>query len=648
MKYKTFVFCLAFMSPLVTVKAQNLIQNPGFEEGSANWRYAAECGEVKAGAGRNGSAGFVYRRTDPADYHVLRQEITLEPGRRYRFTAWGKPATPETSAGNIGIILEFSRKGVFLGTQYLGCTPEKGSDWRFYESVFTAGAAGTAYSLGIYMPQGSLGAFVADDLVIEPMPSQWRFALVHPWGATAQPGDELSFTSIYNDLPIAEQTVSLTVQKGESTVWEQTCPLRKDGTLRVTLPAWQPGDYHLLATLKDKGGTIRGTEDLPLKVVSKRSRKVEMSENGSLIVEGKPFYPIGAYTNGHFDNTEHEEMAALGYTCSLAYPVIADWSKLEDIEKYVGELDKCHRLGLKVIFCLKFHFDQSTDPASFRKMVGPWVERVKSHPALLAYYLMDEPVVAKAPVATACRRWLNTADPDHPVIAVFCNQMNINDFLNGVDITATDIYPFGNKTHDVQRQLMNLGAVREHGLPIWLVAQSYDMGNVIDADHYYPTAMEILAQGMAGYISDAGGLLYWSYYHIKRAAEPEKRLAEMKWAVGILKDVAPFALTRQSAEPPAWLAKARAEKTVFRFLENGRGEARLLVLAPNTPGTFRAELPEGVAFIHSATGLTTLETRTLIFRGEKACDCDAIALRLPQLETTGMDVMRHQPINAQR
>ncbi len=616
--------CLAQLA----ATAQNLVKNSGFEEGTAGWNYASECGEVVDGVGRNGSKGFVYRRTDVSDYHILRQDIKLQPGRRYSFSAWARPADAKTPFSNIGIILEFSKDGVFLGTQYMDSSPEEGTGWRHYHSEFTAGAEGTHYSLGIYMPQGRLGSFVADDIVIEPMASQWKFAMISPWGNTAQPGDELSFTSVFNDLPLAEQSVTLKFQQGNQTVATETLSLQTNGTVHFNLPAWKTGDYHVITTLTDSQGIIRGTAELPLKVVAKRTRKVEILPNGSFIVEGKPFYPIGAYSNGHFDNTEHAEMAELGYNCSLAYPMIADWSKLENMEKYVEELDNCERLGLKVIFCLDFHFKKLADNLeTFQRLVAPWVVRVKNHPALLAYYLMDEPAADKASFAMECRRWLNSIDSDHPVFAVFCNQMAINDFLNGIDCVGTDIYPFSHAVHSVKRQIINLGAIRGKGLPVWLVAQSYDMGNVIQCPHYYPTAMEILAQGMAGYISDAGGLLYWCYYHIKRVEEPEKRLAEMKWAVGILKDIAPFALAPQPAEMPAWLAKAKADKTVFRLLENGDGEARLLVLASNDPGTFRVELPDGLDFVGSATGLSTLQGRTLVFTGKTSCDCDAISLK---------------------
>ncbi len=629
MKIQSILICFAMMTTFALSSAQNLVKNPGFEEGTAEWKYAAECGEVVAGAGRDGSAGFIYRRTDPADYHILRQDVELEPGRRYRFSAWARPADAETPVGNIGIILEFSKDGVFLGTQYMDNEPEDGSDWRHYHSEFTAGAEGTSYSLGVYMPQGDLGSFVTDDIAITPVASEWRFGQILPWGNLGQPGDELSFASIYNDIPLDRQSVTLRFLDGDGDeVAKSTHAPGKDGTLRFVLPAWHPGDYRVLATLTDDGGTVRGAAELPLKVVAKRDRKVELSPNGSFIVEGKPFYAVGAYSNGHFDNTQHEEMAALGYNCSLPYPMVADWSKLENIDKYVEELDKCEKLGLKVIFCLVFHFRLSNDLKTFQKFVAPWLERVKDHPALLAYYLMDEPPFDKAQLAADCRRWLNQADPNHPVFAVFCNQMAINDFLNGVDCVGTDIYPFSNQVHSVKRQLINLGAIRGRGLPVWLVAQSYDMGNVIACPHYYPTGMEILAQGMAGYISDAGGLLYWCYYHINiNAPDPEKRLDEMKRAVAILKDVAPFALAPQAAEPPAWLAGAQADKTAWRYLEKDDGEARLLVLAANEPGTFRVELPEGMEFAGSATGLTTLQGRTLVFTGATACDCDAIALK---------------------
>ena len=627
MKIKAFIGIFALLATWVVV-AQNLVKNPGFEEGATGWGYAAECGMVEAGTGRNGSAGYLYRRTDPSDYHILRQDIKLEPGRRYRFTAWARPATPETDATNIGIILEFSKDGVFLGTQYTERVHEEGTDWDFYRCEFTAGAEGTSYNFGAYLPQGWLGAFVMDNIVIEPLDSEWRFAQILPWGNLAQANDELVFASIFNDLPLDAQAVTLQVLDAEGgEVAKSTHPLQKDSTLHFPLPACQPGDYRVQATLTDKAGAVHGTSELPMKVVSERRRTVEITANGSFVVNGTPFYAIGAFSNGFYDNPDHDEMAELGYNCSLTYPMIADWSKLEEIEQYVGELDKCERLGLKVIFCLKFHFDLANDLAAFQKFVAPWVERVKGHPALLAYFLMDEPPVAKAPLADECRRWLNKIDPDHPVVAVFCNQMNINDFINGVNSVVTDIYPFGGNTHTAVRQLVNLQAIRARGLPVWLCGQAYDMGTFMDCPHYYPTAMEILAQGVTGYISDTGGLLYWMYDYMKKVEEAERRLSEMKWAVALLKDVAPFALAKQPAEPPAWMATVQAKDVAWRIFTDGQGEYRLLVVSTDAPGCLRMELPEGLEFVGSATGLTGVADGMLVFQGKVLPDCDIIKLQ---------------------
>ena len=607
----------------------NRVLDPDFEGDINLWSNVEVCGEVVEGIGRNGSRGFVYRRANAEDYQILRQRITLVPGRRYQFRAWCCPAEGRESLSGCGVVLEFSRGGVYLGTQYMDSTPEEDTNWELYHTEFTAGEEGTSYSLAIFLIPGETGAFVVDNIEIVELATRWRFAQLLPWGATAQPGDELIFASIFPDIPCEEQSITLNFQRDGQSVEETQLVPQANGAMKCLLPSsWASGDYRILATLKDAQGIKRGTAELPLKVVSERRRTVEVVPNGSLLVEDNPFYPIGAFSNGHFTNTEHAEMAELGFNCSLAYPMIADWSKLEEIDDYIRELDNCQRLGLKVIFCLAYHFKKLADDLeTFQKLVAPWVERVKDHPALLAYYLMDEPPADKAQLAAECRQWLNTIDPNHPVIAVFCNRMGVNDFLAGVDVVSEDIYPFATNEHSVKRQLMPLKELRGQELPLWLCAQSYDKGNVIATDHYYPTAMEILAQGVTAYISDAGGLLYWCYYHIKRAGEPERRLSEMKWAVALLKDVAPFALAEQPAEPPAWLAEAQAKDVAWRIFANGQGEYRLLVVSTDTPGRLSVELPEGLEFAGSATGLTAAGGRTLLFQGKSLPDCDIIKLQ---------------------
>ena len=71
----------------------NLVLNPGFDTLSddgkaANWAAPSKTYSYVKGEGRNGSNAlkFSVKKNDP--YTFPTQDIAVEPGKRYRFSAW--------------------------------------------------------------------------------------------------------------------------------------------------------------------------------------------------------------------------------------------------------------------------------------------------------------------------------------------------------------------------------------------------------------------------------------------------------------------------------------------------------------------------------------------------------------------------------
>jgi hypothetical protein len=236
---------------------------------------------------------------------------------------------------------------------------------------------------------------------------------------------------------------------------------------------------------------------------------------------------------------------------------------------------------------------------------------------------MDEPAMAMVPLAEECLAWLNKVDPEHPVWAVFANQMSINDFLGGVNIVGTDIYPLHSTDSTVYPIVRGVTDIRQKQLPLWVVVQSYPMSNYMsNSSYYFPTPMEILSQGVAGYIGNAGGLLYYSFMDLRpNNPNAERDILAMSQSINILKSLSVF----NSCEYPEQMIVHTEENTAWRLLYDGF-EYRLLVLAPNSSGSLTISLPENMEMIHSVTGKTVSENGMLTFCGNKN-DCDIISIR---------------------
>lgn len=614
-------FLLVMFFSIAMAAAENAVKNPGFEGNAKDWIDAGGCGGVIAGAGADGSSAYCYTRTDSEKYTVLSQPVSLAPGRKYRVGAKLKNNTDKTFP--VSMAVEYSRDGAYVGGKYMGGSlTGENQDWVEVSGEFTAGDEGMRYALSIYLEHGVTGSFFIDDVYIIEEESEWHFGQVWPWGNTAQPGDEIVFKSWYPDIPAADQVIVFQLFSGDEPLGEVSAAPDENGNIRMPVGDMAPGKYTIRAALTDVCDVRRETE-LPLTVVEKRARKVEVNPDGSLLVNGEYFYPVGIYSSDSYKDDQAEAIAKLGFNCQLSYCINGD--PRYDIDQVAAHLDKCWELGVRVIFCLKFNLDASGDPETFQNGVSPWIKRFKDHPALLAWYLMDEPQEPQAPLAEAGRRFINELDPDHPVWAVFANQLSLGTFINGTDFIGVDIYPFHGPEGNLNGMVKGVQDIRRHELPVWLVAQSYPMSNYMNVPRYIPSAMQLLSQGVAGFIADAGGLLYYSYFDLAGLNKPnptaEKDLENMARAVKLLKDVSKF----RACDLPEWMIPEEESNVVWRLLADGP-EYRLLVLAPETAGTFRMELPAGVRFLESATGKTEFADGVLTFRGE-GTDSDIISLR---------------------
>ena len=124
---------LAVVSALcgtVAAKAP-LVANGDFEKGADGWTLTPGYSFVK-GEGRSMTTALVYENRDPDfPYAQPKQELKLEPGKVYRFSAWirTEDITPQKGAG-ASVCLE-SQDGDGKTMKWYWTTGMKGSgDWK--------------------------------------------------------------------------------------------------------------------------------------------------------------------------------------------------------------------------------------------------------------------------------------------------------------------------------------------------------------------------------------------------------------------------------------------------------------------------------------------------------------------------------------
>ena len=113
------------------------------------------------------------------------------------------------------------------------------------------------------------------------------------------------------------------------------------------------------------------------------------------------------------------------------------------------KMDMCVAAGIKVIYpiCGFYELMAGTNAqkaALFRAnyVEGP-VEKFRSHPATLAWYLADELPTAYVKLLEERRRMCHRLDPDHPTWICMNAPAVVRTFINGCDALGMDPYPVG-------------------------------------------------------------------------------------------------------------------------------------------------------------------------------------------------------------
>ena len=207
------------------------------------------------------------------------------------------------------------------------------------------------------------------------------------------------------------------------------------------VPDLEEGTHHLEAVLTTADGKIlkrrRGIVRYP-----RVPGEVTQDAGGRLFADGKEFFPLLLYHPRTEDAMRqilsHGFNAAL---CTFSYPG----------EKQLLEiLDRARRAGVKLM--VGIDFPPATRP---RKELERWhrcveealTESVRRHPALLGYYLADEPGWGgiPLPVLSAAYAKLRKLDPYHPVWSVEAprgTEEFLKPYAEQCDIFGIDIYPF--------------------------------------------------------------------------------------------------------------------------------------------------------------------------------------------------------------
>lgn len=312
-----------------------------------------------------------------------------------------------------------------------------------------------------------------------------------------------------------------------ATTWETMD--RPEETIRLPAGLLSPGKWRLLVRLS--GVPAMEQLEVPLRVLPPgKPHEVTIDEHNRLCVDGRPVFPRGFY--GAPDNANLvRPIAEAGYNTVLTYSQNPDWCR--------RWLDMCGDLGLWGIVHVPRAFVGRFDEQKLRAALRV----VKNHPALLAYYLIDEPQPDRPGQSPAeLKRVYDVIvdeDPYHPVTICINIPTYEKLYMDCYDILMIDVYPV--RFHP--QPLATIADRMDHAWastgaqkPVWFIPQTFgwDVVEGLDREPVWLTPSPEQEQAMQ-YLAlthGARGSIAYCYHVYTRYDAEAKKKGKWPWVLG--------------------------------------------------------------------------------------------------------------------
>ncbi len=302
----------------------------------------------------------------------------------------------------------------------------------------------------------------------------------------------------------------------------------RDGRFRfrptLDLPA---GIHEVTITARGPGG--RAATETGIFCSKQPGSRVAIRDDKILLVDGEPFFPLGAYRDPSDSLDDFSGLLEAGF--NLTHNYAFENHRDEDVPPETARdyLRAAHAAGLKVFMGFnRTRIDQRAYTSLQRRAA-----ELMDEPGLLAWYMIDEPAARGIPVPALERlnRALHAVDPFHPTSIVYCVPSAFEAYAPCSDIVWNDPYPVPSRPVTmVEEWAQGAMAATLPGQPYWAVLQGHDIRYWKDyegaVDRFgpvsRPTPQETRCMAYLALCNGAKGLVwYWgpnSTYHIQSDA----------------------------------------------------------------------------------------------------------------------------------
>lgn len=231
--------------------------------------------------------------------------------------------------------------------------------------------------------------------------------------------------------------------------------------------------------------------------------KIDYVRRG-LVVDDLPYIPFGFYSYFPTRDVMDKEVV---YGFNLYSPYHGGPHSDEKLEQIREYMDRCDALGMRVNYHAMWTSKAEMNEEEWTQLKKE-IEMFRYHPALLSWYIADEPGFGVEPAhLESIYKFIKKLDPYHPITVVFCNPHKAPQYKDALDIVMLDPYPIPNSPVTmVSDWFDSIDKAFDYSKPMWIVPQAF-------GGHEWwrrePSAQEERVMTYLGIIHGATGIQYF-------------------------------------------------------------------------------------------------------------------------------------------
>lgn len=604
----------------MSAAAENIVENGDFRHGSQGWSVPKTGWKVVSGEGMDGDGALVWENDDPSYYAFPAYHFKGRPGAVYRFRGLIREDSLKGNSTMIGFEWS-SSEGKWMGGAYGRAVFDNDvsvkDGWVKYE-VTTSPMPADIGRIAVFaaVRKGAVGrvrfgGFEVYEEVLDPL----VFFVSSVLRDEAARGPVGFFAGLHVDL--ANNTLSDYVAEVDYRDANGVRQTRKADEFAVERAVFRMeaedlalGRQDILFRLRLKSGQTVATKALPFtRHKEMPRRRIAFDSARRLIVDGKPFFPLGMY-----GCPEDEEGIKKYLEAPFNFTTLYGLAGRKRLDPYAAH-------GIYVATDVRFLIDgydatfkgvAAKTREQSRAAIKAKVEEIGNHPALLLWYLTDEVSYCHIPNVAAANAYFHELDPEHPTYSVQDNPGDCQWYLPCCDVMATDCYPIGNgRPISKVGEWVKLADEKMGGFrPAWKVPQAFDWSwffkgkDLERPDLRFPEREELANMTWQAIAAGANGICYYDFAWMQKsfrdcAAGFDAAWASVKSVANDLKRMEPTILSDPSELKPTDPLPA---ETYFRAWKDGAGERVLFVNATRMPLETVLTFPESYARMETLLG----------------------------------------------